>query len=367
MGLWTLLPVQDGLGNITAVIDQATGRTVARYDYGPFGEPLAESGEVDACPFRWQTKWYDAESQHYYFGYRHYDSRFGRWLSRDPLGEAGGFNLYAYCGNDPVNRHDPLGLYEVDVHRFLTEFLAGHSGFSESMATRIGVETQALDDAGDPRDAMAGFPGWNSDNMIAYHFPTKNILASKKRSLFRRNPSDEAGDSYFTEMGEYLHSLEDSYSHCKGEDDRDWRYYDFLSTGVKNFRGSDSKDPGLGHAWEGHKPDWTWLYKAKSMKMAETVYKELKLLAETSGQKRHDPSDWKLIEPIIRKFIYDSPDTCQDTKIFGTVPVKTVTFDGYNKKIKILNPNFELDPIFKQNYPNKNVPAWWEAFGWDAN
>jgi RHS repeat-associated protein len=65
---------------------------------------------VDACPFRWQTKWYDAESQHYYFGYRHYDPRFGRWLSRDPLGEAGGFNLYAYCGNDPVNRHDPLGL-----------------------------------------------------------------------------------------------------------------------------------------------------------------------------------------------------------------------------------------------------------------
>ena len=109
----TLLPVQDGLGNITAVIDQATGRTVAGYDYGPFGEPLAESGEVDACPFRWQTKWYDAESQHYYFGYRHYDPRFGRWLSRDPLGEAGGFNLYAYCGNDPVNRHDPLGLAAV--------------------------------------------------------------------------------------------------------------------------------------------------------------------------------------------------------------------------------------------------------------
>jgi hypothetical protein len=40
----------------------------------------------------------------------YYDPRLGRWLSRDPLGEAGGFNLYAYCGNDPVNRHDPLGL-----------------------------------------------------------------------------------------------------------------------------------------------------------------------------------------------------------------------------------------------------------------
>jgi hypothetical protein len=40
----------------------------------------------------------------------HYNPQLGRWLSRDPLGEAGGFNLYAYCGNDPVNGHDPLGL-----------------------------------------------------------------------------------------------------------------------------------------------------------------------------------------------------------------------------------------------------------------
>jgi hypothetical protein len=46
----------------------------------------------------------------------HYCPRTGRFISRDPLGEAGGFNLYAYCGNDPVNRHDPLGLATLDGH-----------------------------------------------------------------------------------------------------------------------------------------------------------------------------------------------------------------------------------------------------------
>jgi hypothetical protein len=44
----------------------------------------------------------------------YYDPRIGRWLSRDPIGEDGGFNLYAYCGNDPVNKHDPTGLDAMD-------------------------------------------------------------------------------------------------------------------------------------------------------------------------------------------------------------------------------------------------------------
>jgi len=110
----TLLPVEDGLGNITAVVNAATGQVVARYDYAPYGEDMGVSGEVDACPFRYQSKYCDAETGLYYFGYRYYSPRLGRWLSRDPLGEAGGLNLYAYCGNDPVNRHDYLGMDEVE-------------------------------------------------------------------------------------------------------------------------------------------------------------------------------------------------------------------------------------------------------------
>lgn len=106
----TLLPVDDGLGNITAIVDAANGQVVARFDHGPFGEVIGEGGDVAACPFRYQSRYWDGETGLAYFGYRYYSPRLGRWLSRDPLGEAGGLNLYAYCGNDPVNRHDYLGL-----------------------------------------------------------------------------------------------------------------------------------------------------------------------------------------------------------------------------------------------------------------
>ncbi len=42
--------------------------------------------------------------------YRAYDPYSGRWLSRDPSGESGGVNLYAYVTGDPINQIDPLGL-----------------------------------------------------------------------------------------------------------------------------------------------------------------------------------------------------------------------------------------------------------------
>lgn len=41
-----------------------------------------------------------------------YDSELGRWLSRDPIEEDGGVNLYAYVENNPINYYDLFGLDE---------------------------------------------------------------------------------------------------------------------------------------------------------------------------------------------------------------------------------------------------------------
>jgi RHS repeat-associated protein len=105
-----LLPIADHVGNIRTVLDAQTGEVVARYDYSPFGELIAESGpEADRCPFRFNSRYEDSETGLLCYNYRYYDPASCKWLSDDPIGEAGGENLSQFAFNDPVNIIDPFG------------------------------------------------------------------------------------------------------------------------------------------------------------------------------------------------------------------------------------------------------------------
>jgi RHS repeat-associated protein len=57
------------------------------------------------------TKRYDESTGTSYYGYRFYSPCTGRWVTRDPIGEAGGINLYGFVKNNAVNFVDPWGLY----------------------------------------------------------------------------------------------------------------------------------------------------------------------------------------------------------------------------------------------------------------
>ena len=128
-GTQTYLTACDGNGNLMALLDGATGDIEAAYEYGPYGEKLRASGiYADQNPFRYSTKYFDNETGLYYYGFRYYSPSQGRFINRDPFGETGGQNLYAFVGNDPVNRWDVLGLvipvleeFVVTENRILTE------------------------------------------------------------------------------------------------------------------------------------------------------------------------------------------------------------------------------------------------------
>ena len=80
---------------------------------GPFGEVIRATGLMaKANPFRFSTKYQDDETDLLYYGYRYYNLSTGRWLSRDPIVEWGGVNLYGFVLEDPIDFLDLLGIQD---------------------------------------------------------------------------------------------------------------------------------------------------------------------------------------------------------------------------------------------------------------
>ncbi|HOX60210.1 MAG TPA: RHS repeat-associated core domain-containing protein, partial [Verrucomicrobiota bacterium] len=107
-------PAYDGNGNIAGLVSASTGAVTARFEYGPFAEPIRVSGPIArAVPLRFSTKYLDGETGLYYYGYRYYDPSMGTWLSRDPIEEQGGVNLFGFVANNPIDNYDLLGLFDT--------------------------------------------------------------------------------------------------------------------------------------------------------------------------------------------------------------------------------------------------------------
>ena len=71
---------------------------------------MTVSNDTVNNPFRFSLEYFDEETELVYYNFRYYSPDLGRWLNRDPLGESGGFNLYAIAANNIINLIDYLGL-----------------------------------------------------------------------------------------------------------------------------------------------------------------------------------------------------------------------------------------------------------------
>jgi RHS repeat-associated protein len=100
--------VKDQLGSVTQLITTA-GTVAAQYTFDPYGNQTTISGTV-VSDIGYAGYFYHAVSGLDFTLYRAYDTTHARWLNRDPIGEAGGINLYAYTSGSPISRIDPLGL-----------------------------------------------------------------------------------------------------------------------------------------------------------------------------------------------------------------------------------------------------------------
>ena len=99
----------DANKNVLGLFNPSKTR-VATYLYGPFGQIISSSGTIAANnPLQFSSEQFDADLGLVYYNFRYYFPAIGKWLTKDPIGEEGGLNLYLMCGNNVVNVWDVLG------------------------------------------------------------------------------------------------------------------------------------------------------------------------------------------------------------------------------------------------------------------
>jgi RHS repeat-associated protein len=83
---------------------------VQRYAYDSFGNmTITTNGNINQ-PYTYTSREYDTETGMYFYRARYYDPKVGRFVTKDPIGFAGGdVNLFGYTKNNPVNFNDPIG------------------------------------------------------------------------------------------------------------------------------------------------------------------------------------------------------------------------------------------------------------------
>jgi RHS repeat-associated protein len=87
--------------------------------------------------------YYHVPSGDYMTRHRIYDPVLARWTTPDPVGEAGGLNLFQFVGNDPINNVDPLGLTYVSNWNYFWSWAFG-AGSGVRNYNISDVETQEM-------------------------------------------------------------------------------------------------------------------------------------------------------------------------------------------------------------------------------
>ena len=114
---------KDAQANIVALLD-SNGSVVVKYGYDAWGNckvlnangvEITDNTHIGILnPFRYRSYYYDHGIGLYFLKTRYYDPQIGRFMTIDDISyldpeSINGLNLYAYCGDNPVNRYDFTG------------------------------------------------------------------------------------------------------------------------------------------------------------------------------------------------------------------------------------------------------------------
>jgi RHS repeat-associated protein len=199
---------QDRHGNIVAVLDQ-WGNIAERYSYDAFGKAKImswwDNNERTSSwignRFMFQGREWLGEFNIYDYRHRMYNPGLGRFLQTDPTGfDAGDMNLFRYCGDDPVDRSDPLGLefFPYTGKAIPEDTIHGGDGMGESVP-----KVQVVVVTGDDRTFTLRL-----DVKITHIYVANRVHFHSKTKLTVRTQAEK--DATFN-------------LHEKGEHGKDWK------------------------------------------------------------------------------------------------------------------------------------------------
>jgi len=231
--LWVTLPTAsgsaggthfaayDGNGNVVALVSATTGTDTARYEYGPFGEPLRVTGPAAyQNPFRFSTKRTCNATDLVLYEYRAYNHTLGRWLNRDFIGEEVGANLNVAFNNSAIEKFDIFGLWDSFIHRDHTILWAATVGYPPEAARAVGQADDAV-------DRLFGSTSYVFEPGTMYHFDRSLSMGyskdtrlmkseehlSKARALCTIAIGNDNPKAAAKELGTALHPLQDWVAH----------------------------------------------------------------------------------------------------------------------------------------------------------
>ncbi len=211
-------------GDVMYMVDES-GDEVASYEYDPYGKLTRTTGDfAETNPIRYRGYYYDNDTDFYYLQSRYYDPAVCRFINHDNYAATGqglvGYNMFAYCNNNPITYADPSG------HRPIWEKRYG----SMVMYTDTGAGGQ-----------------FSSANEAAQNVGKTMAIMTQSDNLERACAiyKDETNGYYFGEIvtgehdyvpvgliwpneGPYPVAMIHSHPNCTGHVPNDFSYYDEL-------------------------------------------------------------------------------------------------------------------------------------------
>ena len=144
-------------GDVDQIYD-TSGNLLARYIYDSWGRTVSilnGSGQeiltgdhiAVVNPIRYRGYYYDGESGLYYLQSRYYDAKTGRFLNADSLlganDDCSKCNLFAYCGNNPINNSDPTGNASIAAGLGLGAMVKGFLAGAAAILGMVGAAAAA--------------------------------------------------------------------------------------------------------------------------------------------------------------------------------------------------------------------------------